>query len=143
MCAAARSTSTVTIQMLELLRAQLGRIPDEVGFCAGSLRTWKFLLDNGLNPNAQDSNGRTLLAQLAPQLDASFDSACNPSGFEQVYVVRLLLDHGADPKRTATDGSSALQQVHAAGRPRIEELLTTGKIRMVDKNGTVTDCPPM
>jgi hypothetical protein len=128
--------------MLELLRPKLGKIPDEIGFCAGSLQTWKYLLDNGLTPNAQDSSGRTLLAQLAPRIDASFDSACNPAGLEQVYLVRLLLDHGADPKRTAADGSSALEQAHAAGRPRIEELLTTEKIRMIDKNGTPTDCPP-
>jgi len=128
--------------MLELFRKRLGRIPDEVGSCAGTLVTFKYLLDNGLDPNSRDQHGRTMLAQHAQGIDDSIDTHCEAARLEEVYIVQLLLQHGADPNRTDADGNSALLQAQIMNRPRIQELPKTGRIRGTNKDGTPQDCPP-
>lgn len=142
MCAAASSTSTTANEMLALFQQRLGRVPNEVGSCAGSLTTIAYLLDRGLDPNAQDLHGRTLLAQHVQLIDPAIDSSCDPAQLEEVYIVQLLLQHGADPTRRDANGNSALLQAQNSKRPRIEELLTTGRIRGTGGGKNAGECPP-
>jgi hypothetical protein len=58
-------------------------------------------------------------------------------------MVQLLLKHGADPKLGGFGTLSALAQAQAAKRPRLAELLLTGKMLHPSEHGPPQTCPPI
>ncbi len=58
----------------------------------------KILIDAGIDINAKDKEGRTVLFEITHTKDA-------------VPYIKLLLDHGADPKIIANDGTTVLFEV--------------------------------
>ncbi len=141
MCTAAHASTRASMELFDMLLQKVGRIPTEIAGCAGSLYALKYLLDHGLDPNTRIQNGPTMLAQQTQQIDASLETTCDCSKLGAVYMVQLLLKHGADPK---LGGSfSALDQAHAAQRARLVELLLTGRMQLLPGDGTPQTCPPI
>jgi ankyrin repeat protein len=143
MCTAANASTRESMELFDMLLHKVGRIPGEIAGCAGSLYALKYFLDHGLDPNTRYHNGPTLLAQYSQRIDASLETRCDCSQLGEVYMVQLLLKHGADPKLGGFGTLSALEQAHAAKRARLAELLLTGKMQLLPGNGTPQTCPPI
>ncbi len=78
---------------------------------ASSNEIAQLFLDHGLNINAKDNYGYTLLI-----LSAEFEGVHRPS-------VAFLLAHGANPNAKADDGTTALKVATKAGHPDDVALL--------------------
>jgi ankyrin repeat protein len=143
MCTAATASTRESMELFDMLLQKVGRIPSEIAGCAGSLYALKNFLDHGLDPNARYQNGPTMLAQHTQRIDPSLETTCDCSKLEEVYMVQLLLKHGADPKLGGFGTLSALDQAHAEKRPHLTELLLTGKMLLPSEDGTPQSCPPI
>ena len=78
-------------------------------FYAASPEVAELLIQKGVNVNARDSSGGTALKRIAMM----------PFG-QSAAIVRVLLEHGADPNATTSDGISPLMK---AASPEIVDLL--------------------
>jgi hypothetical protein len=61
MCTAANASTRESMELFDMLLQNVGRIPNEIAGCAGSLYVLKYFLDHGLDPNARYQNGPTMM----------------------------------------------------------------------------------
>jgi ankyrin repeat protein len=100
----------------------------------GDVSGVKVELENGVNPNLQDSNGKTALMKaageggLAANISASGQiTYTSLASRGNVDTVQMLLSHGADPNLVDSNGITALHYAAMWGRRQsVEELIKAG-----------------
>ena len=100
----------------------------------GDVSGVKVELENGVNPNLQDSNGKTALMKAAGQggLAANISASgqityTSLASRGNVDTVQMLLSHGADPNLVDSNGNTALHYAAKWGRRQsVEELIKAG-----------------
>jgi ankyrin repeat protein len=140
MCTASGAAS---VEMLDLLRTRLGRVPDRLVDCVNldDFETVRYLLDHGLDPNARHQQGTTLLARLVLRMPAMHYQTCRCEQLVQVRIVQLLLRRGADPTLSPAGVPNALQVAERGNKPDIVALLKTGKPVLHTPAGESQSCP--
>ena len=113
----------------------------------GDVSGVKVELENGVNPNLQDSNGITALMKAAGKGGLAADISASGqitytslASHGNVDTVQMLLSHGADPNLGDNNGYTALHYAAEWGRKQsVKELIKAG----ADVNANVPNGPPL
>jgi hypothetical protein len=122
------SMKTDSSAFLDLYREQRNHLPDLVANCIGGPVTLEYLLDHGLDPNEIGQAGMSMLAGLMLGTPIGLAQTCDCRDLRAVYMVQVLLRHGADPHAASPGGPDAIQQTH--GQPVLLDLLRTGQFHI-------------
>lgn len=141
-CGTIRRSSAKSMEVMRAKRGRMGAIVDtstmqtplHVAARQGDLATCLILLnDHTVNVNATDSSGATPLAYACAPCSAVASVAASDSTFG--CIVRVLLEHGANPDKVSLDGKAPLHLAVEQRNSPLVELLIKHRASVSIRNG--------